>query len=234
MLIHSTANKNKTVKSSNSRCIATGRKQNALRIILSSLTQGSRAGTKKKNKTMPSSCDVSRTQVKKTRGNNVKKSEPGSITRVDLYHGTPLKASAENIIRYGWKTTAKCGATFGHGVYLSDDINLAKGYAGGLGHILKVRLEIPTKMILRYDKDKLSPLISEWLKRKGESDAVITPVLISAYALQNGYKIIIHDKEWVLVTPNSAGAEYWRKPVKGRWYRAVALLDATGNFIKAI
>lgn len=70
-----------------------------------------------------------------------------------LYHGTDIK-HADNIISHGFDLT-KCGTgfgtTFGNGIYLTPDINVAKCYGNT---ILKIKIKDGIKL---HEIEKISP-----------------------------------------------------------------------------
>ncbi len=55
------------------------------------------------------------------------------------WHGTPGLQNVKSILAHGW--VVGNGNAFGDGVYASSDFNVAKGYAGSSGYVLKLAIK---------------------------------------------------------------------------------------------
>jgi hypothetical protein len=76
-----------------------------------------------------------------------------------LYHGTPKRENARDILNYGFLIGQ--GNSHGTGLYLGD-LSTAKNYAMGTGSIIKVQMVAPPHQIVDYNDVVYSPGFWRW------------------------------------------------------------------------
>lgn len=97
----------------------------------------------------------------------------GDMVELDLMHGT----NATNIGRINEEKALVVGSgnSFGTGVYMTTDRNLAEDYAGKNGGVAHMTLQCPKSQVADYSEVKYSREFREWNRQSGisnEGDAI--------------------------------------------------------------
>jgi len=103
-----------------------------------------------------------------------------------LFHGTPNLEWAADIVRYNrWRINRHSP----HGVYMAEDFQTAKGYAGASGYIVEINVRIPSSLVIDINQIPKS------------SDQVIN----------QGYRLIRNKNIYIAPIPEiQSNGEYFR------------------------
>lgn len=106
---------------------------------------------------------------------------PRSAGDIVAYHGTPTLENAKGILRQGW--AVGLGNAHGDGIYATTDINVAKGYAGTKGAVLKLSIRGKTATW----SSSFQSQFSRWCTQQK-----CTPDMSakSAFLLSQGYRVL--------------------------------------------
>lgn len=121
-------------------------------------------------------------RINTSSGNSYIRKQKRSISKaIIVFHGTPSAANARDILRNGWCVSAAHGNTYGDGIYFSQDVSVAKSFAGNSGVYLKCRLRLGR--LCNWDANAQTRCIN-WCNKM---NVAYNTNALTAWALKLGY-----------------------------------------------
>lgn len=134
------------------------------------------------------------------------------------YHGTPTVENAKGILRDGW--AVGLGNAHGDGIYATTDINVAKGYAGANGAVLKLSI---------HGKSAVwsSSLQSQFTRWCAQQKCTPDMSAKTAFLLSQGYRVLRNGN--VVVVLMRGYRNSMASKIRTRAIRVICITRASDN-----